>query len=501
MLRVVGAIGAVTRLFALAFLPPALLALVYDAYDTAVGPWLVPRGLLVFLACAAAAAATGWGLQRLSGSDGGGLRDRDAYVVVGLGWLTLCLFAMLPFLLEGVMTSPVDAFFEAMSGLTTTGATVMLAELESAPRSLVAWRAILQFLGGMGIIVLSVAVLARLTPSGSRLMQAEAPGPDVERIAPRIAKTARLLWTVYLSLTAALFLAVLAELLRIGFGWYDGLYEALILTLTTISTGGFGAHADSIAYFHDGVLEGILIVFMLLSGMNYALHYHALRGRLSAFWRDPEWRFFLASTILATAAIAGLLVRGGSELASSLRGTAFTVASLITSTGFTTVDFDGWPAAAKLLILLIMVTGASAGSTGGGIKHVRVLLMLRMVGARMQQALHPRSVANVRLGNRVMHAPVLMRASAFVIAFIGMWIGATLLLVTTDPALANPLDAASASVSALSNMGPGFGAVGPSTDFFALTDLSKVVLALEMWFGRMELFTAFVLFSPETWRH
>ncbi len=501
VLRVVGAIGAVTRLWSLAFLVPALVAFFYDTYDLHWGPFALPHGVLIFTACAALTYLLGWAMVLLAArSDRGTLRDREAYLTAGLGWLVLCLLSMLPFIMNGVLRNPVDAFFETMSGMTTTGATVLTGDWDAIPKSLMVWRAALQFVGGMGIIVLSVAMLARLTQGGTQLLQAEAPGPSVQRIAPRVGHTARLLWTVYAAMAAVLFVVIMAVLARHHLGLKQTIYEAIILTLTTISTGGFAAHPESIAYFHDGLLELVLIVFMLLSGMNYTLHYRALRGSPRAMWRDPEWRFYMGTFLVVTLAVTGLLVHAGQSLLGGLRGGAFTVASLITSTGFGTADFDLWPATTKFLLLMVMVTGATAGSTGGGIKHVRVLLMFKLIGQRIKTILHPRAVVPVKLGLRTIRGPTLMTAAAFLVTFVGVWMISAFLLMQFDPALANPVDATSASVSALSNMGPGFGAVGPTKDYAGLTLFSKLVLAFEMWFGRLEIFAALLIFTPETWK-
>ncbi len=501
LLRVVGAVGSVLRLFSFSLLLPVVIALIYDAQTLSVGPTRLAPGVLVFLGCFVLAFSAGWAMawcaRRPESSQ---LRDPEAYLTVGVGWLVLCLVSMLPFIMLGVLRDPVDAFFETMSGLTTTGATVIAGELEAVPKSLMVWRAQLQFIGGMGIIVLSVALLARLTQGGMQLLQAEAPGPAVHRIKPRLAQTARLLWTVYASLAGVLFVILMGVLARHGFTFKQTVYEAIILTFTTISTGGFGAHGESIAYFHDSLLEALLIVFMLISGMNYTLHYYAVRGRPSKLLRDPESRFFLGTFLVVTLTVTALLVRSGQAAGNGLRDAAFTSASLITSTGFTTADFDLWPAAGKLLLLLLMVTGATAGSTGGGVKHIRVLLMFQLLRRQMRRALHPRAVIPVKLGNRTIEQNTILTMSAFLLAFVTVWILGSILLLVFDPAFDSMVDAMGASVSALSNMGPGFGVVGPTLNYAGITAFSKILLAMEMWFGRLEIFAALVVFTPASWR-
>lgn len=492
-MRVVGAVGAITRLFSLAYLLPLLTALLYDGPGGA-------HGVLVFAAVGGASFVLGSAMRFAARNVEGELRDRDAYLTVGLGWLWLCLLGMLPFLLMGALTSPIDAFFETMSGLTTTGATVMTS-LETTPRSLIMWRAVLQFLGGMGIIVLSVAIISRLTQGGIQMLQAEAPGPSVTRIAPRLAQTARILWGVYLTMTAVLFVLLCIVLWQHGFGVKQTVFEAVVHTFTTISTGGFSSHDASIAYFDDWLLEVLLIVFMLVSGTNYTLHYHLFRGQGVRLWRDPEWRFFMATYLVASVVLAGVLWQDGGGLLGGLRAASFTVASLITSTGFGTSDFDAWPEVAKAMLLLLMVTGATAGSTGGGLKHIRVLLIAKIIRRHLRLMLHRRAVVPVRLGHRVIEGPALMAVVAFFVAFIGVWALGTLFLLFTDSHFPSAIDAASASISALSNMGPGLGVVGPTHTYAALDGASKLMLSFEMWFGRLEIFTALLVFTPETWRH
>ncbi len=500
--RVVGAVGSITRLFSLAFLLPAGVAAWYDVPDVHVAGLWFAKGIPIFLGCALGTFLLGTWMHRIGkGDDRIMMRDRDAYLTVGLGWLFLCVLAMVPFMLEGVLLHPVDAFFEAMSGMTTTGATVIARDLDLVPPSILIWRALLQFIGGMGIIVLSVAVLSRLTQGGDAMLQAESPGPSMQRIAPRIAQSARILWIVYASFAGVLFSILMCIMLwRHQMAFDVALYEALLHTFTTISTGGFAAHTESISYFHDWLLELVIIVFMLVSGTNFTLHYALIRGKGRSLLRDPEWRFYMATYLVVTLAVTGILWRAGMAIGPALRDSAFTVASLITSTGLTTADFDVWPAAAKFLLFLVMVTGASAGSTGGGLKHIRVLLLFKIIKQRMLTIIHPRAVKPIQLGGRTIPEKTLMATVAFFFAFVGVWLAGTLLL-SFDPAFINPVDAASASISALSNMGPGLGVVGPTQNYAALSSLSKLLLAFEEWFGRLEIFAAILVFTPETWKH
>ncbi len=499
ILRVTGAVGAITRLFSYAFLLPLGISLVYDPYEMHRIGLALPRATLVFAGCFAFTWLLGTAMRRAERAELPS-RDSDAYLTVGVGWIILCLVGMIPFLMDRVLRSPVDAFFETMSGITTTGATV-IPVLEDIDPSILMWRAFLQFIGGMGIIVLSVAVISKLTQGGLQMIQAEAPGPSVSRIAPRLAQTARILWGVYLAMAAILFALLFVVMLRHGMGLHQTFYEALLHTFTTISTGGFSNHTASIAFFDDWVLEAIIIAFMLVSGTNYTLHYHLLRGQARPLWKDPEWRFFMGTFALMALLMTGILWRAGVAVGQALRDASFTSASLITSTGFGTADFDQWPALLKMLLLLLMITGATAGSTGGGMKHIRILLIFKLIRREIVRILHPKAVVPIRLGGREIKSRTLLATVAFFGAFIGIWLFGALALMFMDPAFGSPIDAASASISALSNMGPGLGVVGPTQNYAALTSPSKLLLAMEMWIGRLEVFTALVVFTPEAWRH
>jgi trk system potassium uptake protein TrkH len=392
---------------------------------------------------------------------------------------------------------PIDAFFESMSGLTTTGSTVITG-LDDVLPSVLVWRALLQFLGGMGIIVLSVALISRMTQGGMQMLQAESPGPSFNRIAPRLASTARILWSVYLIMSATLFVILAAVLYAQGFDLKQTIFESLVHTMTTISTGGFSSHDASIGYFDSWLVEGLLIIFMLVSGVNYALHFHLLKGEPRKLTSDPEWRFFIGTYLIACLVLMGIL---WNDPLGGLRAAAFTAASLVTSTGFATVNYDAWPEGAKMVLLLLMVTGASSGSTGGGLKIARVMLIMQLVRQRIRIGINPRAIIPIRVGHRVIKESTTSAVAAFFVVFIAVWLAAAFILLVTDSHFTSILDAASASITALSNMGPGFGVVGPTQTFADLNSSSKLLLSLEMWFGRLEIFSALIIFSPEAWRH
>ncbi len=495
--RVIGAIGAITRLYSLAFLLPAFIALAYDPWDFRFADMILPKGFVVFMFCFTLTFLVGSALRTVRSAKN--IQDRDAYLTVGLGWLVLCAFSALPFMLHGLFSNPVDAFFEAMSGMTTMGATVIAGALEDVAPSLHIWRALMQFIGGMGIVVLAVAVLARLTQGGAQMLQAEAPGPTMTRMAPRLAQTARILWSVYLAVAAACFLLMSLILTRHDMDGKTIVYEALLHTFTTVATGGFSNHTESIAYFNDPLFEAVIILFVLISGTNYTLHYYLLTRRRTNMLHDPEWRFFIGMYLAATAIITLFLWRAGGGI-ESLRAAAFTAASLITSTGYVTADYDAWPAVTKMILFLLMFTGATAGSTSGGIKHVRIMLFFGLIKRQFVRILHPRAVVPLKLGQRPVQETTLTAVAAFFIAYLTVWgIGAVLL--SFDPLITKPFDAAGTSVSAVSNMGPAFGVTGPTMNYAGLTNFSKLVITFQMWFGRLEIFAALMVFMPRAWKH
>ncbi len=499
-IRVVVAIAEILQLFSFLFVIPLLIALAYEPWDTSFLGLALPRNAYVFIGSFLIAAAFWFPIDLLTHNVRlDELQDREAYLVVGLGWLVLCVVAMLPFLISGLLTSPIDAFFEAMSGLTTTGATVIRFSLDEADESIMVWRALLQYVGGMGIIVLSVAVLARLTHGGMQLLQAEAPGPEVTRIRPRLAQTAKSLWLVYAGYSVLCLIVLFALMKNHGLGWSEAFYDALVHTFTTMATGGFSNHDASIGHYNSLAIELVVMVFMLASGINYALHYRLLSGDRKPLLRDPEVRFYATSFLAATLLITGILAITGTNVLVALRGAAFTVASLITSSGFATTDYDLWPAATHLLLLLIMVTGATSGSTSGGLKHVRILLLLKLVKRQVRRVGHPKAVIPIRLGTATIKDNTLFTVAALFFTFLALWVMGTLILTITDPVL-GLVDSAGATVSALGNMGPALGEVGPSRGYWNLLPSSKLLLSFLMWAGRLEIFTVLILFMPRAWK-
>ena len=419
------------------------------------------------------------------------LSVREGYAVVAFAWLSVGLAGALPFLLTGVVDSPVDAIFESISGFTTTGATVF-GDIEVLPHGILLWRSFTQWLGGMGIIVLGIAVLPYLGVGGMQLFRAEVPGPTPERLQPRIAQTAKLLWYVYAGMTAAQ-----ATLYLLG-----GLsvFDAVTHSFSTMSTGGFSPKSASIAAFDSAYIQYVTIVFMFLAGVNFALHYRALASRGRVYVRDAEFRFYVFVLLSAVVAVSTLvfLAGGGRELGPErvVRDALFQVVSIGTTTGFVTRDYELWPLGAQVILLGLMFMGGMSGSTGGGAKTVRVHVLLRHVVAEFKKSVHPRAVVATRVGPKVVGEGVLLNVLAFLLLFILLYAAGVLVLALLGHDLATSLGA---SAAAIGNIGPGLGEVGAVDNYGWMGPASHIVLMVLMLAGRLELFTILLLVHPDLW--
>lgn len=447
-------------------------------------------GLVLDFVMSSALSALIGGLLALIFAPDGELGYRDGFAVVTLGWLSAALFGAIPFYSSGAIPSFLDCYFEAMSGFTTTGSTV-LDRIGSLGPSLLLWRALTQWLGGMGIIVLSLAILPILGVGGMQLFRAEVPGPTKDRLAPRIQDTARILWGVYVLLTAA----ETALLMGGGLSFYD----ALCHSFTTMATGGFSTYTLSIGHFNSSWVEGVITFFMLMAGVNFALHYHVLKGRFSAYWKSEEFRFYIGVVITATVVVT--VVNIGYEafngLGASFRYSVFQVSSILTTTGFGTTDFDKWPYICQLLLVVLMFLGGCAGSTGGGVKHVRILLLWRYLRIQMIQLVHPRAVKVVKLGTQKVPVEVMQSVLGFFFLYLVVFSVASLLVSGQGMDIVTSISAVAAT---LNNIGPGLGLVGPTQHFGHLPSFSKVILIICMLAGRLELYTLAVLFTPAYWK-
>jgi len=377
-----------------------------------------------------------------------------------------------------------------MSGFTTTGSTILI-HIEELPQSLLFWRALSHWLGGMGIIVLSLAILPMLGVGGMQLFKAEVPGPTTDRLKPRIQDTATMLWGVYLLLTA---LETLLLMLG-GMTFFDAICHAF----ATLATGGFSTRDASIAAFDSAYIDGVMTLFMFLAGVNFTLHFQALRGRLRDFHRNEEFRCYLGITLFATLLLLIFNWSGGiyQGLGANLRYSLFQVTSILTTTGFGTADYEIWPVITQYTLLLLMFIGGCAGSTGGGIKVARILLLFKHAQVQLFRLIHPRAVRLVKLGNRPVDREVLQAILGFFALFIGIFVIASLLMAACGMDL---VSGAAAVIACLANIGPGLGSVGPTDNYAHVPVVGKGILIFCMLMGRLELFTVLVLLFPSFWR-
>lgn len=417
------------------------------------------------------------------------ISQREGMAIVAVGWSAVGLFGALPFYFASDGWIFVDALFESVSGFTTTGASI-LSDIEALPKGLLFWRSFIQWLGGMGIIVLSIAILPFLGIGGMQLYKAEVPSPVPDKLKPRIRDTAVILWKVYALLTA-----VQVICLMIG---EMSFFDAICHAFTTMPTGGFSTQNASIAQYDRLYFDIIFIVFMVLAGINFSLHYQLLRGRTLAFWRDAECRFFLVAVVLLSI-IVSWNVFGSifDSIGQSLRYGVFQVVSILTTTGYATHDYEQWPAMSRLILLLCMFLGASAGSTGGGMKCLRIMLCFKFCYKELFAMLHPRAVLSVKIGGRSVPEDVMRSVLGFLALYMGLFGLSSVLLAAMDVDFVTAFGAVAATMG---NIGPGFGLVGPAGNYAQLPYLGKWLLIWCMLLGRLEIYTMLILLVPEFWR-
>ena len=414
---------------------------------------------------------------------------REGMVCVSLSWLVLSLLGSLPFWLSGEISRFIDAFFEIVSGFTTTGASI-LSDVESLSKGLLYWRSFSHWLGGMGVLVFLLAI----APSDSQgkgftmhLLRAESPGPDVGKLVPRMKKTAVILYAIYIVMTVA-------NILFLLFGGMD-VFDAVCTAMGTAGTGGFGIKNDSIASYSP-YIQNVTTVFMFLFGINFSCFYLLLLGNFKSVLKDEELHLYVGLA-LGTILLIALNTRElYVSLSETVRHAAFQVSSIMTTTGFATTDFDTWPMFSKGLLMLLMVVGACAGSTGGGLKCARALLLLKSLGRNIRRVISPNKVQVVRTGNRVVSESVLDNANAYLAAYIVIVVTSFLILTLDNFSIGTNL---SAVLACFNNIGPGLEAVGPTCNYSAFSDLSKLVLIFDMLAGRLEIFPMLILFSRNTW--
>lgn len=469
------------------------------------------REVAAFLVTIGITFVVAWLLRRLFPLRGEEIGHTEGFAIVCLGWAVAAFFGSLPFLFEGSIPSPVDAYFETMSGFTTTGATI-LADVEGLPRGILFWRSFTHWLGGMGIVLLSVAILPALGAGGSQLFKAEVPGIKGDRLTPRIAETAKLLWKVYILLTVAeIFLLMLGGM---------NLFESACHTFGTMATGGFSVKNASIGHYASSYIHWVVIVFMFLAGCNFVLHFHALRGRVGLVARNAELRVFVLILVAATLLLTAFLLyapaghfHGGSRppeyahFGRAIRDAAFQAVSIVTTTGYGTANFDAWPDFCRLLLFFLMFVGGCSGSTGGSVKVVRVILVLKVAMREVRRLVRPLAVFHVRLQDEAVEPTILDNVVAFCILFLAIFlVGSLAILVIENLARSGAggevdlLTASSSVAATLGNVGPGLSAVGPACNYGWFSVPSKILLSFLMILGRLEVYSVLVIFAPRMWR-
>ena len=495
----VGLLGTGMKYLSVTMFVPLVVAVIY-AEDV----WVFAVSILVV-------AAVGFALERVDPDPD--LGPSEALVFVTLAWLVAALVGAVPYVLAGAGTTstladPVNALFESMSGFTTTGATVMgEISFERHSHALLLWRQLTQWLGGMGIIVLMIAILPEVAVNGAQLMDSEAPGPELQKLTPKIAETARALWLIYFGFTIV-YIGLLYALHLLGMAPNMDLYNAIAHGFTTLPTGGFSPQADSIAYFSAAV-QWVVIPFMVIAGVNFALFWHVLKGEAEVLFDNPEFRAYAGALAAFTAGVAVLLFGGaapalgdlggvtGGFTENTVRQAAFQIGSLLNSTGYATSDFAEWDTHAQILLLFAMFVGGSAGSTGGGVKVVRWLVVLKAVRRELVTSARPDVVQPVRLGGEVVDEDAIRGILVFTMLYVLLF-GLASVFLSLDTARIGiqltTLEAVSASLATLGNIGPGFGRLGPFGSYLFFSDPSKLLLIFLMWIGRLEIVPVLAVF-------
>ena len=441
------------------------------------------------LICGAGTSLTGLILNLLTKEKEPDIRKREGYIVVSLGWIVMSLFGALPFVIHGSIPSYTDAFFETMSGFTTTGASI-LNDIESLPHGLLFWRSMTQWLGGMGIIVLSIAILPILGIGGMQLFVAEVPGPKKDKIHPRIRETAKRLWGIYVLFTIVqVFLLILG-----GMNFFDAICHAF----TTMATGGFSTKQASVAYYDSPFIHYVMIVFMFLAGTNFTLHYLLLHKKFKDVFGNDEFKFYIKLLGSITfIVVIGIFFTEYAGIEKSFRDGLFQVVSIVTTTGYVTADYELWGPFFQVLFFLLLFTGGCAGSTGGGIKIVRHFVLLKNSVVELKRLIHPRAVIPVRFNKGAVSNEIIQNVLAFFLFYVFIFVIGTLIMSIIG---LDFLSAMGATATSLGNVGPGISSVGPTSNFANVPDIGKWFLSFLMLLGRLELFTILVIFAPAFWQ-
>ena len=468
-------IGTVLLVESALMMAPLVVSLIYGSDDS-----------LALLVSALLTACAGGGLTLLHPRSEN-LRAREGFAIVALSWIFVSFFGALPFVIHGCIPSLVDAFFEIVSGFTTTGATI-LTDVERLPRGLLFWRSFTHWAGGMGVLVLTLALMPKLGARSIHLMRAESPGPSVDKLVPRVGKYAKMLYQLYIALSALMLICLLLTGMN--------LYDALINVFGTAGTGGFSNYNLSVGAFNNCAVEIIIGVFMALFGVNFSIYFFLLRRKFDLVWKNTELRWYVVIILSSVALITLNILPLYPRAYDALHHAAFSVSSVITTTGFGTENFDLWPEFSRVILVFLMLIGACAGSTGGGLKISRLVILVKMVQREVRLLLHPRTVKVMTIDGKAVSNDTVRGVSAYFLTYVFL-IMASILLVSLDGFDASTT--VTAVLATFNNIGPGLGLVGPAGNFAVFSPLAKVVLTLDMLLGRLELYPMLILMLPTTW--
>ncbi len=480
-------VGLLLILLAAILIIPISVALYYD--HAPIDGYMSELNAFMLTSCVSG--VIGFLLWKLLPSGIESLRDREGFAIVGFSWFFIALMGSLPLYLTGVCPEFIDAFFEAMSGFTTTGASI-LTNIDSLPQAILLWRGLSQWLGGMGIIILSLAIFPALGIGSFHLFKAEIPGGStVEKVQPRLTETAKILWKTYVALTVL-------EIIFLRFGGMS-YFDAICHTLSNVSTGGFSPHQDSVGYFDNAYFESVIMLFMFLGGINFALHYQLALGNFWLVFQNPELKFYVTMiTVCVLVASVGLWNHlPEADMGTALRKASFNVISINTTTGFATDDFNLWPDYLRILLLGIMMVGGCAGSTSGSLKAIRVIILFKIIFRELQKLVHPRAIIHVKVGKKTIGSDHLMNVVALTCLFMGISAMSFFILCVLGVDITT---SASASIASVFNIGPGLGQIGPAGSYAEIPYLGKWIIIFSMLMGRLEIYAVMILFLPITWR-
>lgn len=473
---VISALGKVLKIEAALMLFPLMVALLYGEPSWSAFAITIVIVLLVGI------------LADLKKPENRVIREREGFVIVGCAWILLSAFGAIPFVISGQIPSCIDAFFEVVSGFTTTGSSI-LKDVELLDRSLLFWRSFTNWIGGMGVLVFVLAVLPLSEGRSIHIMRAESPGPIVGKLVSKMRSNAMILYGIYIVLSIMLTVFLLAGGMP--------LFDSVVNTFATAGTGGFSIKTLSIAAYNSAYIEGVITVFMLLFSINFNVYYLIITGHVIQALKSEELRWFLGIVASAMVAITICNLPIYDTVLNSFRYATFQVSTIISTTGFATDNFDVWPTFSKSVLMILMFLGASAGSTGGGIKTARIIIMLKSIGREIRRMLHPRSVAVVKLEGKTVDQKVIHGTSVYLMAYMGILLMSVLLISINGFDMVTTITSV---ITCLNNIGPGFGMIGPNGNFAEFSNFSKLILSLNMLIGRLEIFPVLMLFSPAVWR-